>query len=325
MKIDADFHNFGQQVAQVWRASEIYFQKPRPVYWEWFFFGKNSPLRSIFGQRSMPAINIVEVLFNLDVQFENGDCGISKQITEVNVVSEKSHAYGLGVLLAYCYLFGIRDLHKGNVIRNGTHLQVIDAEVVFSKLLLPNETLLLPFKDVSAQICAAQKSFGDITALDLENTKLVLNGYLDLLSVAREKHDQLVEVLKDHREKMLTVPIRHIMRNTANYRMWRENHALPTIAFCSDELIQIERGDVPYYFKFIGDTNLYAYTKPTGEYEAITAPVEFQKGINRDATDPCELLTASRLNDDHGVRLIRQLNGGKILIAKPTQSFSVTL
>ncbi len=285
-------------MAQVWRASEIYFQKPRPVYWEWFFFGKNSPLRPIFSQQSESSKKITEVLFNLDVHFENGDCGFSKQIIEVDVVSEQSHAYGLGVLLAYCYLFGIRDLHKGNVIRREAHLQVIDAEVVFSKLLLPNETLLLPFKDVSNEVCAAQKSFGDITAIDLERLKPVLNGYFDLLSVVLEKRDQLVELLKNHREKMLTVPIRHIMRNTAHYRLWRENQRPPTIPFCSDELKQLERGDVPYYFKFIGGTNLYAYTKPTGEYEAIAAPLEFQKGINRDATDPFELLTASRLNDE---------------------------
>ena len=299
MKIDADLHNFGQQVTQVWRASEIYFQKPRPVYWEWFFFGKNSPLRPIFNQQNASSKKISETLFNLDVHFENGDCGSSKQVVEVDAACKPSHAYGLGVLLAYCYLFGIRDLHKGNVIRSGTHLQVIDAEVVFSKLLLPNETLLLPFKDVSSEICAAQKSFGDdITAIDLESLKLVLSGYLDLLSVTLEKRDQLVELLKNHREKMLTVPIRHIMRNTAHYRLWRENQTPPTIPFCADELKQLERGDVPYYFKFIGDTNLYAYTKPTGEYDAITAPIEFQKGINRDATDPLELLTASRLNDE---------------------------
>ena len=88
------------------------------------------------------------------------------------------------------------------------------------------------------------------------------------------------------------------MRNTAHYRLWRENQTPPTIPFCTDEFKQLERGDVPYYFKFIGDSNLYTYTTPTGEHEAITAPIEFQKGINRDATNPVELVTASRLSDE---------------------------
>ncbi|MDD4976914.1 MAG: hypothetical protein PHY93_21355, partial [Bacteriovorax sp.] len=61
---------------------------------------------------------------------------------------------------------------------------------------------------------------------------------------------------------------------------------------------QLERGDIPYYFKFIGDSKLYAYKNPSGEYEAVTAPDEFLKGINRDASDPLELLAASRLNNE---------------------------
>lgn len=88
------------------------------------------------------------------------------------------------------------------------------------------------------------------------------------------------------------------MRDTIQYRLWLENQTVPPIAFCADELIQLERGDIPYYFKFIGDPMLYAYKNPEGEFKAITAPDEFLKGINRDATDPMELLAGTRLNDE---------------------------
>lgn len=290
MKIDADLHNFGQKVSQIERASGIYFQKPRPIYWEWFFFGATGPLKSIF------ATKIGAALFNLDVHFDNGDCGFSRQVVEDNGQKDQSaHAYNLGVLIAYCYLFGIRDLHKGNVIKRKTHLQVIDAEVVLSKILLPNETLILPFKITTADGCAANKSFNDIASIDNDSLRLILSGYFDLFSDVLEKHGQIVSVLTEHREKMIKVPIRHIMRDTIEYRRWLENRTVPAIPFCSDELIQLERGDVPYYFKLIGDPNLYAYKTPEGEFEAIKAPDEFLKGINRDATDPFELLAASRL------------------------------
>ena len=57
---------------------------------------------------------------------------------------------------------------------------------------------------------------------------------------------------------MLTIPIRHIMRDTVQYRKWLEDQEVPVISFCSDELKQLERRDIPYYFKFLGDPNLYA-------------------------------------------------------------------
>ncbi|MDD4976851.1 MAG: DUF4135 domain-containing protein, partial [Bacteriovorax sp.] len=274
MKIDADLHNFGQHVTQIERASEIYFQKPRPIYWEWFFFGKNSPIKNIFGPKT------AKVLFNLDVHLESDDCGFSKQIVEAEEGNDQSsHAYNLGILIAYCYLFGIRDLHKGNVVRREAHLQVIDAEVVLSKILLPHETLILPFKITTTDDCAAKKSFDNITVIGLESLKLILSGYFDLISNVLEKRGKLVSIFNDHRDKMFEVPIRHIMRDTVQYRKWQENQMAPAIPFCSDELKQLERGDIPYYFKFIGDSKLYAYKNPSGEYEAVTAPDEFLKGI----------------------------------------------
>jgi lantibiotic modifying enzyme len=300
MKIDADLHNFGQHVTQIERASEVYFQKPRPIYWEWFFFGNNSPLRNFFASDNSRDNNIAEILFNLEVHFEKDDCGFSKEVREADESNDQNaHAYNLGILIAYCYIFGIRDLHKGNVIRRKSHLQVIDAEVVLSKILLPNETLLLPFKTTTAEMCAANKSFDNIPAINLDILKLILTGFFDLFSEVIEKRDRLISIFGDHREKMLTVPIRHIMRDTSQYRKWQECQVVPGIPFCSDELKQLERGDIPYYFKFIADPKLYAYKNQSGEYEAISSvPAEFLKGINRDATGPLELLGVSRLCDE---------------------------
>jgi hypothetical protein len=293
MKIDADLHNFGQHVTQIERASEIYFQKPRPIYWEWFFFGNNSPIKNIFEPK------IAEVLFNLDVHFDNGDCGFSKQVIESSEDHDKdAHAYNLGILIAYSYIFGIRDLHEGNLIKKSAYLQVIDAEVVFSKILLPNETLLLPFKITTAEDCGAKKSFDNINEIDLQSMKLILTGYFDLFLNILEKRDQLLAVINQHREKMLTIPVRHIMRDTIQYRKWLEEKLIPAIPFCRDELKQLERGDIPYYFKLIGQPELYSYTGPTGDYEAVSAPDEYSKGINRDATDPLELLMASRTDNE---------------------------
>ena len=294
MKLDADLHNFGQKVTQEERASEIYFRKPRPVFWESFFFGKNSPLKNCFQNLSLS-----EVIFNLEVEVFDDHGGLSKIVSEVTESEiSPSHAYSFGVLTAYSYIFGIRDLHKGNVMRTKTHLQVIDAEAVLSKILLPNETLLLPFKETTFNICAAKKSFNNPQSIDVENITGILLGYFDLFSLVIDSREKLLSIFDEQKEKMLKIPVRHIMRDTANYRKWREQQISPTVPLCQNELSQLERGDVPYFFKFIGDPTLYAYTSPTGDYEAVSVPVEFQKGVDRDAVSPDELLSASRLGNE---------------------------
>lgn len=294
MKLDADLHNFGQQVTQEERASEIYFRKPRPVYWEWFFFAQNSPLKNCFHIEKLS-----EVIFNLDVEIFDGPGGLSKKVLEAAESDiDLHHSYNFGVLAAYCYIFGIRDLHKGNVIRTKSHLQVIDAEVVLSKILLPNETLLLPFKETSFEICAAKKSFSQLDVIDTDKLSEILSGFFSLFSCVIDSREKMLSIFDEHKEKMLKVPVRHIMRDTANYRKWREQQISPTIPFCQSELLQLSRGDIPYFFKFIGDSQLYAYTNTHGEYEAVAPPIEFQKGIDREAARPSDLLALPRINNE---------------------------
>lgn len=294
MKLDADLHNFGQQVTQEERASGIYFRKPRPVYWEWLFFGNNSPLKSCF-----QAEKLSEVVFNLDVENYDGTGGLSKKVLEVDESeTDLSQSYNFGVLTAYCYIFGIRDLHKGNVIRTKSHLQVIDAEVVLSKILLPNETLLLPFKETSFEICAAKKSFSQIGMIDTEKLSEILSGFFSLFSCVIDSSEKMLSIFNEHKEKMHQVPVRHIMRDTANYKKWREQQISPTIPFCENELLQLGRGDIPYFFKFVGDSKLYAYINSHGQYTEVTAPIVFQKGIDREATSPIDLLSRTRLSNE---------------------------
>lgn len=297
MRIDADAHNFGQQVTHLRRGSEIYFQKPRPVFWEWFFFGVDSPLKSALDGPTTATPPIQDGIFNLNVEMGEKFSGISKGIIEVDTseIDQKSHAYQLGGLIAYCYLFGIRDLHKGNVIRTKNHLQVIDAEVIFSKILLPNETLLLPFKETTFEICGARKSFANPEVLSTESICDILRGYFDLFLTVINSHESVTEVFSSYKDQMLKIPIRHIMRDTAHYRKWRENKIMPSVVFCDDELLQLERGDVPYYFKFLDDPRLYSYTSSDGDYTPITAPEAFLKGVERDAFNPLELLSIDRI------------------------------
>ncbi len=289
-----DPHNFGQSVQVVSRASGIYFQKPRPVYWERFFLGKDSPIASLFDGKGRVGLLLREQLFNLDVEVGEDFSGFSRQVaTFSGNRNERALSHSLGVLLAYCYVFGIRDLHRHNLIRAESHLQVIDAEVVLVKLLLPNETLLLPFKDIGPESAGIRHLTDSPAPLSAEMVSAILSGYCETFDRIESVLPEMTKVFAGLQTEMARVPVRHIARDTIVYRDWKT--ASPKIPFFKEELEQLERGDIPYFFKFIGDPCLYQYADRSGARVQVDAPSELLKGIARDATDPLDLLKLERV------------------------------
>ncbi len=289
-----DPHNFGQFVQVVSRASGIYFQKPRPVYWERLFFGKDSPLAGLFEGQDRGGLSLREQLFNLDVEVGEKFSGFSRQVTTFSG-NRDEHALGhsLGVLLAYCYVFGIRDLHHHNLIRSEFHLQVIDAEVVLVKLLLPNETLLLPFKDIGPESAGIRHLTDPPAPLTTEAVSVILSGYCETFDRIESILPEMTKIFVGLQTEMARVPVRHIVRDTIVYRDWKTS--FPKIPFFKEELEQLEGGDIPYFFKFIGDSCLYQYVDRSGTRVKVDAPSELLKAIARDATDPLDLLKRERV------------------------------
>jgi hypothetical protein len=279
-----DPHNFGQSVQVVSRASGIYFQKP----------GKDSPLAGLFAVKNNAAGSLRDHIFNLEVEVGEDFSGISRQVeTFSGVRDERALGHSLGVLLAYCYIFGIRDLHHHNLIRVKSHLQVIDAEVVLVKLLLPNETLLLPFKDIGPE-SAGIRHLTEIPApLSAEMVSAILAGYCETFDRIESVLPEMTKVFAGLQTEMARVPVRHIARDTIVYRDWKTSS--PKTPFFKEELEQLERGDIPYFFKFIGDPCLYQYADRSGARVQVDAPSEFLKAIARDATDPLDLLKQDRV------------------------------
>jgi len=295
MSQNGDLHNFGRSVRAVTGASGVYFQKPRPVYWEWLFFGRGSPLVPFFEKRNSRGWSPGGCLFNLDVEMSLDFVGSSKQVqADSSAAIGLSHAYSLGVLLAYCYVFGIRDLHRHNLLATASHLQVVDAEAVLVRLLLPNETLLLPFKDVGPDLAAINHLSSEPASLSADVVSAILLGYCDAFGCIGRNLSGLQRVFVKEKLTMSRVPIRHIMRDTVVYRRWKTD--VPVIPYCEEELAQLERGDIPYFFKFIGDPKLYCYTDNMGSFSQVPFPDDFRRAIARDATDPADLLNRDRID-----------------------------
>ena len=272
----ADKHNLGQQVEKVQRGSDTWYRKPRTVYWEWLFFGKTSPLKTLFNHKGHNGTRpLADYFFNLDIEVESTWSGYAKEVSTENQTPTLERFYAFGALIAYCYIFGIRDLHKQNLIMTKTHLQAVDAEVVFTALTLPHETLLLPFKNVGyefAGIGALVSSKEELTQAQIEQIVL---GYWDLFGVASGKKTEIDEALAA--QDFSKIPMRVIVRNTSEYRNLLNDPPTNTLP---SEVEQMNRGDVPFYFKFVADNSLY-WLKQIDFAQAEESVGIFQRDIDR--------------------------------------------
>jgi len=289
----ADKHNFGKQVEKVLRGSDYWYRKPRTVYWEWLFFGKTSPLKDLFNEKGQHSCHpLADYFFNLDIEIDSTWLGFAKEIQSEILSPTLEHFYAFGALIAYCYLFGIRDLHKQNLVMTKTHFQPVDAEVVFVTVNLPHETLLLPFKHVGYEFAGIGVLAHGKDEITKEQVEQLVLGYWDLFSLVSKQSAAIDEALSEL--DFSEIPSRVIVRNTSEYSNFLDNkpkNALPS------EIEQIKRGDVPFYFKFIEDKKLYWLSE-----KKIIQPEEtvsiFQRDVDRhgsyEANDWCQIRSKSQ-------------------------------
>jgi lantibiotic modifying enzyme len=284
---NGDKHNFGQIVERIVEASGTKYRKPRTVYWEHLFFGINSPLKPFFaenGKNDDRALS--DYLFNLDIQIDHPWLGFAAEVKKSEKKITDRHFYSFGVLLGYCFLFGIRDLHWGNLIAQDDHLQVVDAEVVLTNLHLPHETLLLPFKDIGFQSCGASLLGESLAKFSQRQKGKIFAGYFDVANKILDQRESILKIFP--MDEMENQTIRVIIKNTAVYRTFAENKL--TTEMLSEELAQLNRGDVPYFYKFLGNDALLFLSKP-GSADNVSLTDEITvKDVQRHAVLPATLL-----------------------------------
>lgn len=216
-------------------------------------------------------------LFNLDVEILGKWRGRSKEVVEWPGAVTSEHFYAFGVLIAYCYIFGIRDLHKQNLIKTESHFQVVDVEVVFTRLILPSETLLLTFKHIGYELAGIGVFANNKSEHTVEQNQEIIDGYMDMFKFVIEKKNRIDEIfsslsLKDH-------PIRVIIRNTSEYKSILETNVDNIL---KSELQQVLKGDIPFYFKYLGQRELGWLKEPDSE-SSEELPDFFKKDVDRHA------------------------------------------
>ncbi len=301
-EIDADLHNFGKRVELTQRSGGKWFCKPRTVYWEWLFFGTDSPLKRVFNFIGASGIiSLADCIFNLEVEYVHHWLGYSKKVEAFSdFTPQRSHFYSFGVLLAYSYVFGIRDLHRKNLVFTPTHLQVVDAEVVLTRLILPNETILLPFKQVAWRDSGiGALSITGPNDISQENANAILDGYVEMFQHLIKNRERVLAELQGVIDP--ETPIRVLMRNTSEY--YSAGGKSAESDFLPEEISQLVRGDIPYFFKRMGKNYLSWLQAPSTE-GAVQSLGRFKADIDRHA-DALESLVGEELVND--ARLVQGL------------------
>lgn len=280
-----DLHNFGQAVRrETTPDGDIWFVKPRTVFWEHLFFGTTSPLRRFFSKS--------EILYGISVEplshAKGGRCLEVKRADS----SIANADYGFGYLLGYAYVFGIQDLFYENIVRTSRNLQPIDAEIVLTKFFLPHESSLLPFKTTAFEKSGLALIEPDPSQITSKKTQAIVEGFIEVLSEVSSKADEIAELLNSEIGQS-QIPIRILLRPTSEYRNWQQSIA----KYLPEEIEQLSRGDIPYFFKFVGDDSVYFYRQGQAKVPIKSASQELIESFKNLAVHPSELVNRKRIQD----------------------------
>lgn len=265
MKYAGDTHNFGQSVK---RYKEMIF-KPRPLFWEYLFLSKRSKLR-IFLEKN-EKINEISSAFELIplLEFEFLDKKTSGLVSCFNLDVEEitqltiSEINNVAAFCALFFWFGVGDLHFENVIigrdqSNKLICAPIDIECIFDNLINLQQTLLIESENVKLEKSGLSKILKIIQILDCESKSSFLIEFSKYINFLNINVNNIFEIVKLEIIGF-DVPIRIIARNTSDY-VSEILDSKTILDKKKSEITQIQRGDVPYFFRFINDHNIYYYT-----------------------------------------------------------------
>lgn len=304
-----DFHNFNKFVKQIDFNGAKVFSKPRPVFWELYFFGKESPLKEIFSSTT--------IKMNLELSssrsfFDNDVVAI--EVSQRPIVL--SDYFSFGQLLAYCYYFGLQDLHKDNLLIVPDGIQVIDLEQAFSELLLPNHSLLLPVnKNItwSAGINILSKATIDqLTALE---AKHLIDGFATLSNLILNQIEKIRLILTSSLSNFEIQPMRIFFRGTRDYVEKLQGISKVQNWF-PEEKLQLDRNDVPYFFMFMNKEPIHYYTSESWNTEQVIVPEDFKRFANYCAKNPLDIFKKSKIEQQRARGMLYLVNKMSILVGQ---------
>jgi hypothetical protein len=270
-----DSHNFGRRVTV--RGKRVH--KPRTLLWEFLLLGTQSPLR-----RALAAAAVADGLepavfgFLPSLRFypERGRELRAVERIELTPLPRLSRAGRselanvVGRALGLSAWFGIGDLHWENLVlgrdrRGQTVFGPLDIELSLDDFSLPTETRLLPAADGdydatyrhAAGVRRVLPYLGKpVAAEDLARLAGAYRATLELL----DRHATSIADTLRAVPGIAEAPIRVLLRSTDEYVRARSAPVWPPLL--KAEVEQLERGDIPYFFRLSGRAGIHYYADP---------------------------------------------------------------
>lgn len=277
--LEADSHNFGVKTHLV--GNTVF--KGRNIFSEWLFLSNDSPVRKILKDYKIAA---EEILISLD--FGNVDNDISlkyRKVSFAKIEERKSkltnnEIKSIGSLIALAQWFGLGDLHIDNIIfgadENGRLVCCpIDIECLFELHILPTQSLLIPSITNDKDNCGLSEILSHMEIfLDEKSPLYILEGYIETFEVL-EKVNQEIYGSISRLWELPNVISRVVFRDTKDYKHALESNEIDS--FYRDEKFQLLNGDIPYFFKFLGDSKVYFWKNNLNYTESSIKLGQFEK------------------------------------------------
>jgi hypothetical protein len=266
-----DSHNFGRRVTA--RGARL--EKPRSVLWEWLLLAPDSPLRRLLDEAGRSgALGPEPFAFLPSLRFyDRGKRSGTVERLELAPLGRltpgkrRELAAVVGRALALFGWLGLADLHWENLAlgedeRGRIVFGPLDVEMILAEFALPTETKLLPdadpeYAEVCRHACGVRRVLPylgkPVSGPDLLALAVAYRNTLDMLDQLAPDISRVLAKLPGLRE----APIRVCLRGTEEYV--RAESEPPWPPLLDAELEQLERGDIPYFFRLYGRPGIHYY------------------------------------------------------------------
>jgi lantibiotic modifying enzyme len=280
-----DMHNFGQCVQKCKDGSVF---KPRPTIWEYQLLSSNSFFRQklhdfYLAGNGLPWSLLPNLQFwkSIDGAEQSGHVEFLV-LKPVRVTDSLNINFfeQVGHIIALLSWLGIGDLHKENIgcgydSDGKIVLAPFDIESIFNNYALPTQTHLIPSAGLSKEKCGLSKVLKLLNSNSGDDLIAVIcHGYLKALSFLQLCSKELENTFLSLKSVKKT-PIRVFPRSTSDYRRFLISDDIKSCEISDTELEQLKRGDIPYFFRFVGKNDIYYYIDKT-KFSSANLPLNLK-------------------------------------------------
>jgi hypothetical protein len=254
---NGDCHNGGLRVYSDGSGRII---KPRSMFWEWLLLSNMSPLKDI------PAVGSIDTLFSYDVEVVWSSFWLNGSVEQIGLPGDSDvvpiNFTNVGELLAVIIFFGLGDIHHQNIrkvlVDGKVSFVPIDIESVFHDYRILSQTRLVPSTLSKYSEAGLSELLKD--GIDLSQLAMIGAAFWQTLMRLEENRSEIAQIIEGH-ESLFKIPIRVIPRPTRFYNEILKHHSespmTSRIGLHQSEIEQLLRGDIPYYFHFPHECNIY--------------------------------------------------------------------